>query len=63
MRIQHSPAAIVHQLALKEARSPQTMLALVARMRVEMAQQIVQQTPQAPRNDIEAAESLVDKKA
>jgi hypothetical protein len=63
MRIQHSPTAIVHQLALKEASSPQTMLALVARMRVEMAQEIAQQTPQAPRNDIEAAESLVDKKA
>lgn len=63
MLIKHSPASIVHQLAKGEARSPQTMLALVAKMRSQMAIDIAADAHRAPRNEIEAAEGLVDRKA
>ncbi|WP_196260677.1 hypothetical protein [Pelagibacterium limicola] len=61
MLIKHSSSVMVHQLALKEAQSPQTMLALVARMRAQMELDLVADIPEAPRNDIEAAEKLVDR--
>lgn len=66
MRIQHSSAAMIHQMAVKQAQSPQTLLALVAKLRVEMAQEIAEKAEAAepaPASDIEAAESLVDKHA
>lgn len=63
MLVKHSSASIVHQLALGEARSPQTLLALVAKMRAQMALDVVKDAPQAPNSDIEAAEHLLDKKA
>jgi hypothetical protein len=67
MLIKHSSASIVHQLALGEAKSPQTMLALVAKMRAQMALDTTlvagQDQQDAPQNELEAAEGLVDKKA
>lgn len=63
MLVRHSPAAIVHQLAVEEAKSSLTRLALVARLRAQMALEVAAETPQAPGNEIEAAEHLLDKTA
>lgn len=63
MLVKHSPASIVHQLATKEAKSPQTLLALIAKMRAQMALDVAKDAPEAPHTDIEAAEHLLDKKA
>lgn len=63
MLVKHSPAAIVHQLATKEAKSPLTRLALVAKLRAQMALDVAKDAPEAPNTDIEAAEYLIDKKA
>lgn len=62
MLVKHSSASIIHQLAAGEARSPQTLLALVAKMRAQMALDVVKDAPEAPNSDIEAAEHLLDKK-
>lgn len=62
MLVKHSSASIVHQLATKEAKSPLTRLALVAKMRAQMALDVAQDKPEAPNSDIEAAEHLFDKK-
>lgn len=63
MLVKHSPAAIVHQLATEEAKSPLTRLVLVAKLRAQMALDVAKDAPEAPNTDIEAAEYLIDKKA
>lgn len=61
MLVQHSTAVIINQLAAKEAQSPETDLALIAKMRAQMALDALAEMPDAPKSDIEAAEHLLDK--